>query len=335
MIARQIQREVHTAFDRYPDLFRAAQALSGILTGGRRLKLLSFGCSRGEEVLTLRRYFPDAELFGCDVNEEMLAVAQRNAGRVATIFRSDEESARRHGPFDVIVALSVLCVYGRDEKSIAKAFPFRVFEDTVGFLHSCLSETGLLAIYNASYAVSDTSVANQLTPILHPAIIENSFVTRYDTASRMVARRDENVTGSYEIVGRPAGLVDHAFTDVFFRKAAAEGAERLVYLQEPGPDCVRELLCGVQHDDAPPMRSATALPVRTEISHHHSGTGTEYRLTRRSRPSVERRGLYRHPPLVEIGEGDGFVHAPGTLFRTRRDVVRPLLVLNGPDDPSP
>jgi chemotaxis methyl-accepting protein methylase len=54
-------RELHqstpfTAEDRYPELMR----LAGRLRPDAK-RILSFGCSTGEELVTLRRYFPSAE----------------------------------------------------------------------------------------------------------------------------------------------------------------------------------------------------------------------------------------------------------------------------------
>ena len=60
------QHDVHqisnyTALDRYPDLFSTCKTL---MQGKDTLKILSFGCSTGEEVLTLREYFPNAFIVG-------------------------------------------------------------------------------------------------------------------------------------------------------------------------------------------------------------------------------------------------------------------------------
>lgn len=46
--------------DRYP-------ACKNYFNGKQDLKILSYGCSTGEEVLTLRRYFPTAQIIGTDI----------------------------------------------------------------------------------------------------------------------------------------------------------------------------------------------------------------------------------------------------------------------------
>src|SRR6202041_1232264 len=55
-VAGRFQPYRYTLPDRYPWLFRFAAAA---LEGREERKLLSFGCSRGDEVLALRRYFPN------------------------------------------------------------------------------------------------------------------------------------------------------------------------------------------------------------------------------------------------------------------------------------
>jgi chemotaxis methyl-accepting protein methylase len=59
-----------TAMDRYPRIFSACRDFFG---DRQDLKILSFGCSTGEEVLTLRRYFPSAFITGAEINRRSLA----------------------------------------------------------------------------------------------------------------------------------------------------------------------------------------------------------------------------------------------------------------------
>src|SRR4051812_13585169 len=60
--ARELhQTTPYTEEDRYPELMGLAAKLR---PGAKRI--LSFGCATGEELLTLRRYFPSAELVGAE-----------------------------------------------------------------------------------------------------------------------------------------------------------------------------------------------------------------------------------------------------------------------------
>ena len=44
-----------------------------ILIARQDIKILSYGCSTGEEVLTLRNYFPNAHIIGAEINKHSLA----------------------------------------------------------------------------------------------------------------------------------------------------------------------------------------------------------------------------------------------------------------------
>ncbi len=68
-----------TAEDRYPRIFAFVQAQLG---GETAVHILSFGCSTGEEVFTLRRYFPRAIIKGIDINAANVAAARRRLASV-------------------------------------------------------------------------------------------------------------------------------------------------------------------------------------------------------------------------------------------------------------
>lgn len=67
------QPDNHTFPERYPDLFALAAREIG---DGASRRLLSFGCSTGEEVFALRGWFPQAEIAGFDINRRNIAVAR-------------------------------------------------------------------------------------------------------------------------------------------------------------------------------------------------------------------------------------------------------------------
>ncbi len=92
--------------DRYPRIFAACRDYFG---GAPDLRILSYGCATGEEVLTLRRYFPAATIVGAEINEYCLAVARRHAvdDRIAFI-ESDSAAIRSRAPFDAIFCMAVL-----------------------------------------------------------------------------------------------------------------------------------------------------------------------------------------------------------------------------------
>src|SRR5690242_1769793 len=148
-----------TSNNRYPAVFRTVQARVAERFGGglgqARLKILSFGCSNGSELASLRCYFPEALLFGCDVNRAALRLASETlATDEAVLFESSEDSIAAHGPFDIILAMSVLCRFPesrrQDLTNLTLIYPFRNFERTAELLTANLRTGGLLCLYNTN-----------------------------------------------------------------------------------------------------------------------------------------------------------------------------------------
>src|SRR5262245_36265351 len=77
---RLFQNRSATAFNRYPLIFNYVQHAIG---RSRPIRLLSFGCATGEEVETLRTYFPDATIKGIDINPFNIATCRRRLERTA------------------------------------------------------------------------------------------------------------------------------------------------------------------------------------------------------------------------------------------------------------
>src|SRR5262249_37915409 len=60
---RTHQAKSTTKLNRYPEIFAAATKAAPSAR-----KILSFGCSTGEECVTLANYFPTAQIIGADIN---------------------------------------------------------------------------------------------------------------------------------------------------------------------------------------------------------------------------------------------------------------------------
>lgn len=72
--SRRVQQTTPlTAMNRYPVIFSAC---SEYFRKNKDIKILSYGCSTGEEVLTLRRYFPNATIVGAEINKHSLEVCK-------------------------------------------------------------------------------------------------------------------------------------------------------------------------------------------------------------------------------------------------------------------
>lgn len=67
-----------TSVDRYPDIFKHVRAL---VSDGEGVRILSFGCSTGEEVFSLRRCFSTQLLRGSTSIHAILRFADSGASR--------------------------------------------------------------------------------------------------------------------------------------------------------------------------------------------------------------------------------------------------------------
>jgi len=186
-----IQLRNDTAYNRYPWIFRAvASALAKRASfADKEARILSFGCSKGDEVFALAdRYFPAAKILGVDVAADKLQMARlaNNAPERIAFELSTPETLAKSAPFDAIFAMSVLCAWpgskGKDD--ISDVFSFAEFEAVIELLDRNLAIGGLLAIYNANYRFRDTrfSQTYELVPV--PAMANSGFVSKFDRNCR-------------------------------------------------------------------------------------------------------------------------------------------------------
>lgn len=147
------QRIGLTFKNRYPEIFdHCSKMKSG------NVKVMSFGCSVGIECSDLRKYFPDADIVGIDLNERLLDIAKAKNPNEKTTY---DTSAESHGGFDFIFCMTVLCSYPKTLglKNCEKVYPFSKFEETVLSLVGKLNEGGVIVICNSNFRFSDVSCA--------------------------------------------------------------------------------------------------------------------------------------------------------------------------------
>lgn len=137
MIQHQVSKS--TQYNRYPDIFRD---VANIIN--KPCNILSFGCSDGTEIKTLREiYFPDSNYFGCDI-DPINCAPFIHADELPTFYRI----------FDCIFAMSVLCRYPQD----GDEYTFDSFEKQLIILDRVLKTGGIIVIHNSNYRFSDTCV---------------------------------------------------------------------------------------------------------------------------------------------------------------------------------
>ncbi|MEH7495076.1 class I SAM-dependent methyltransferase [Neobacillus niacini] len=153
-----------TYIDRYPSIFSACREY---LNYKQDIKILSYGCSTGEEVLTLRRYFPNAQIIGTDINKSSLDICRKLSvdDKISFIY-SEPSEIQKHGPFDAIFCMAVLQrkpheIASKGISSLKKIYPFEKFEQQIIEFDHLINPNGLLIVHFTQYSLLDTKVASK------------------------------------------------------------------------------------------------------------------------------------------------------------------------------
>jgi 2-polyprenyl-3-methyl-5-hydroxy-6-metoxy-1,4-benzoquinol methylase len=159
-----------TASDRYPKIFGFVRHELG---AERELAILSFGCSTGEEVFSLRRYFPRATIKGIDVNPGNIAVARRRLrsrpdARLNFVIASSTAAELTAG-YDAIFCMAVLRHGSLGRPGVARCDHLIRFEDFAARIADfcrCLKPGGLLAVRHSNFRLCDTPAAAAFETVL-------------------------------------------------------------------------------------------------------------------------------------------------------------------------
>jgi hypothetical protein len=161
-----------TVPDRYPQLFRF---IRDQLDGRPNLRLLSFGCAMGDEVFSLREYFPNAFIKGIDINAANITTCLRrhrtNSGDPALAFEAnDSAAAEPAGSYDAIFCLAVFVRWRlKEDRAIVSCVPhlrFAQFERAVTTLAAAVKPGGFLALRHSMFRFCDTAAARDFRPVL-------------------------------------------------------------------------------------------------------------------------------------------------------------------------
>jgi len=145
--------------DRYAGIFKFARDTLG---ADRPLDILSFGCATGEEVFSLRRYFPNARIKGIDINPGNIAVAcarLADAPDASISFAVDNSTAQEPAAgYDAIFCMAVLRHGSLGAPGVARCDHLLRFDDVAracdGF-HRCLKPGGLLVVRHSNFRLRD------------------------------------------------------------------------------------------------------------------------------------------------------------------------------------
>ena len=170
-----------TRADRYPRIFAFVQSELG---AGQKLRIISFGCSTGEEVFSLRQYFPNAAIKGIDINPGNIALCRQRAAAAGDgaisfeLARSTQNEA--DASCDAIFAMAVLRHGGLGAPGVTRCdhlLPFDDFARAVADFSRCLKPGGLLVIRHSNFRLCDAPAGRDFETILQVALPQGTAGT--------------------------------------------------------------------------------------------------------------------------------------------------------------
>jgi len=190
-VEERFQPYPHTVPDRYPWLFDFAAAA---LEAAPSPRLLSFGCSRGDEVFSLRRWFPEASIKGVDIDPRNIAACMARSRPMSDDGLSFEtgSNARNEpvGHYDAIFCLGVLCHGDLTVTGAQRSEPllrFADFERTVADLARSLRPGGWLFLHSTNFRFCDTASAGEFEVMLEAQPVQIAPDVLFDRAGRLLA----------------------------------------------------------------------------------------------------------------------------------------------------
>jgi cyclopropane fatty-acyl-phospholipid synthase-like methyltransferase len=158
------QKSTYTAKNRSPLVFNEC---TKYLRSIPHPKLLSFGCSTGDEAFTLAEYMPNATITGIDINKWCInQCIRKNRSEKLHFYHRLSDEFNLDSDFDAIFCIAV---FQRDENrafdQIINGFTFQQFEKEITLLDTKLKPGGLFIIHHSNFNFADTKIAKHYTPL--------------------------------------------------------------------------------------------------------------------------------------------------------------------------
>jgi SAM-dependent methyltransferase len=184
----RFQAYSHTVPDRYPWLFEFARSK---LADDPNTRLLSFGCSRGDEVFSLRKYFSSAVIKGIDIDAQNVSLARLRSinMRAVSFVTAADTQAEASGSYDAIFCLAVLCLGDLTNSGAQRCDPYLNFADfnrVVADFSRCLRPGGILILHTTNFRFSDSTVAEDFEVILEAEPAQLAPDVLFDRNNRLL-----------------------------------------------------------------------------------------------------------------------------------------------------
>jgi len=186
------QPENTTRPNRYPEIFAW---LRETLAADPTPRILSFGCSTGEEIVTLKSYLPQAHITGIDINRGNLIEAAAKTRGFGDSVRLIEASSLADEPpdyYDAILCLTVLLNRKLRLEQLTDSsaiLPFAQFEAAVTDIARCVKPGGYLVIYGTNFDFGDTAIAAQFAPSAFQPKPEETPAPAFSRENRLIPGR--------------------------------------------------------------------------------------------------------------------------------------------------
>lgn len=153
------QDKTNTGINRYPDIFKFCFDLNS-----NPENVLSYGCSSGEEVQTLSMFFGQSNVYGVEINDDMI---ERCRLKFKYIDRIKVTKNIIDIKYDFIFCMSVFCRWPDTEKldDCSEIYEFDKFNSTLIELDQYLNLNGYLIIYNSNFIFEESSLSDNYLPI--------------------------------------------------------------------------------------------------------------------------------------------------------------------------